>query len=368
MTGTVASRLAVVLALVCGASAAAWPIASESENLAGLRVYPDHEDPALWWYLPDRLELVESAGEPMFRFERYNYSGTAATGDRGTVWGKGILTLRVRFVPAAEAVARAKTQLSRRSRRPIGLQPVGIEKVESVLLYASAFEGGPAGDLGEGSWGNGGGADRWIERDYMLGLTPETAQMLWDTFHDDGLAMSLGYSLAGKAVSYRPQRDPFTGEVEELEAAVVTLSGDTLAIRVSPEECGPCFAETQLDAEIPAEYPFLEARCYDFSSGLAPSDLGLVIVEVRAMAVSGDRVLERVQFEPGSPATAEVHFEFAVRLDAGYEYRVVRVYEDGHTEADEWAAADGFHGILDVSERRRPEQAAQAQLDARQLY
>ena len=93
-----------------------------------------------------------------------------------------------------------------------------------------------------------------------------------------------------------------------------------------------------------------------------------MIVEVRASAVTGDRVIERVQFSSGSPTTQSVHFDFAVTLDSGYEHRVVRVYDDGHTEGGEWSASTSFSGILDVSEYRRVAEAGNRELDARQLY
>ena len=71
---------------LCPAIATALPIASEAEYLSGVRCFPDHEDPAIWWYLPARLELVGGGDDVAFRFERYSYSGTSATGDAGTVW------------------------------------------------------------------------------------------------------------------------------------------------------------------------------------------------------------------------------------------------------------------------------------------
>jgi len=354
---------ALVACLLWPAVASALPIASEAEYFAGVRCFPDHEDPALWWYLPDRLELVGGGNDLAFRFERYSYSGTSVTGDAGTVWWKGILTLRVRFASSADAVAAARTMLSRRHGRQVSLQPLGVERVESVLLYTAVGEAGQSGDLGVGEWGE--AESRWEERSWVLGLTPETTQLLWDEFHADGLAMSLGYSLSATALSHRPALDPFGGEAEVVEPQTVVLGGDALAIRVSPEKCPACFASTELDAAVGAEYPFLEARCYDFESNLAPSDLGLVIVEVRAKAVSGDELLEEVRFVPGRATTLPVHFRFAVSLVDGYDYRVVKVFDDGHTEASEWASSGSWSGILDVTEYRR---AAGAELDARMLY
>lgn len=353
----------LVAGAFAGSAAGAWPIASEAEDVAGLRCYPDHEDASLWWYLPARLELVETDEGPAFHFERYSYTGRSATGDAGTVWWKGVLSVRVRFHTPPSELAAARRLLEQRRRRRIALEPLPVEGVDAVLLYASAAPDGPSGDLHEGGFE--GDGERWDERTFALGLSPETTQLLWDAFAGDGLAMSLAYSLDGRALSHRPARDPFGGEDEEVEPQLVTLRGDALPIRVSPESCPSCFASTELDARIANEYPFLEARCYDFVSGVAPEDLGLVIVEVRAQAVTGDPLFERVRFAPGGATLLPIHFQLAVSLDAGYDYRVVRVYEDGQTQAGAWTEVAAWSGILDVSEYR--ERSAR-RLDPRQLY
>lgn len=348
---------------VAGGPAAALPVSGEAEVVAGLRCYPDHEDRALWWYLPARMEMADAAEGPAFRFQRYRYSGTTATGDSGTFWSKGVVTLRVRLEPPAGAVAAARRALERRLGRAVSLQAVPVERVDSVLLYASAGEAGPSGDLDGGKWT--GQTGRWAERTFVVGLDRHTAGLLWDTFHAGGLAMSLGYGLVATALPHRPAADPFGGEPEEVEPREVTLVGDALPIRVSPESCSECFASTELDARIPAEYPFLETRCYDFTTGAAPSGLGLVIVEVRATAVTGDPVVERLRFEPGGATSAMVHFRFAVNLDDGYTYRVVRVFGDGRVEAGDWLREETFTGLLDVT-RYRP--AAGRELDPHALY
>jgi hypothetical protein len=271
----------------------------------------------------------------------------------------------VRLAADPAALAAAEAAVESRLRRPIALRAVPLRRIDSVLLYAAT---GAAGELADGELADGEWRDepgRWTDRTFLVAMEPRTTELLWDAFHGDGLAMSLGYSLVGTAVSHRPAADPFGGEPEAVTPGELTLGGDALAIRVSPAACPGCFVSTELDAEIPAEYPFLDTRCYDFANGRSPGDLGLVVVEVRATAVNGDPLVERVRFAPAGPTTAAVHFALAVSLDAGYSYRVARVYGDGRTELGDWRRETTWSGLLDVTEDRRPTDRG---LDPRALY
>jgi hypothetical protein len=351
---------AAAAAMICAASpASAWPLVGAAQKIGELRCYPDDADPALWWYVPDRLELAPVDGRPGFSFDRYRYTGTALTGDQGEFWGRGVLTFRVRFAPSPAELAHARSEIERRTRRGVVLKPVPLVRVESNLVYAGAGDSGVAGDLRGGAWS--GDGEIWTERSYEIGLSPASADALWQLYHREGLAVSLGYSLVGQGVLVRGDA---AGE-EEVEPETVTFAGDAIPIRVSPEACPECFQSVELDARIAAEYPFLEVYCYDFESGRAPTDLALAVVEVRATAVTGDRPREEVRFARGGRFKAAVDFEFAVRLDRGYEYRVVRVFEDGRQQTDGWQTVDGWTGILDVTAYRHDEED---ELDPRSLY
>ncbi len=377
-------RLATFCLVICLAtSASAWPLVGAARRIGDLRCYPDHADPALWWYVPDRLELATIDGRPGFSFDRYRYTGTALTGDRGEFWGRGVLTFQVRFAPAPADLARARGEIERLAgSRAIALKPVPLDRIESAIVYAGigepgigepgVGEPGISGELHGGTWSGeagSGGAGLWTERTYEIGLSPSSADALWQLYHDHGLAVSLGYSLIGKGVP--ASGGEYAGEEREPVAQTIVFAGNAIPIRVSPAACPECFANVEIDARIAAEYPFLEVYCYDFESGLAPTDLALVVVEVRATAITGERPREELRFAPRTGFKAAVDFEFAVRLDQGYQYRVVRVFDDGHQQTDGWQAVDSWTGILDVTTavaRARQPHGEDHKLDPRRLY
>jgi hypothetical protein len=348
------------LTIATPSCAAAWPILGEGRVTQGLRCYPDHAAAGAWWYVSDRLELAEDAGRPRFSFERFRYAGTTATGDSGTFWGKGLLSFTVRFESPAAVLALAESELSRFAGRPVALQPLPIERMDAELLWAPIGSEAEGGDL-RGGWDEERAGAVWTERAYLVGLGPRDAELLWEAYQDEGVALSLGYSLVGRVLPSRPPPE----RAEQPEPEPLTLAGGALPIQVKPADCPQCFTSQDLDAEIPAGYTFVDVYCHDFADGAtAPSDLGVVITEVRATAIDGNHPVEQVRFTPGSDARAGVHFRFAVHLESGYDYRVSRVFQDGRVESGDWQRVARWSGILDVTARR----AADARLDPRELY
>jgi hypothetical protein len=273
-----------------------------------------------------------------------------------------VLSFDVRFAPAPEAVAAAHALLGR-GRGAAVLRPLALERVEAVVLYAGPGEVA-AGELPPGAWEGQGAV--WSERSYVVGLEPASAQLLWEAYQRGGLAVSLSYGLVAKGLRARPAAAALGHAAEAAAPESLTFAGGALPIHVAPQECPACFQSTDLDAEIPAGYTFLDVYCHDFQSAAAPLDLGLVIVEVRAEAVSGDRPVEEARFRRADSGHAPIHFRFAVRLERGYEYRVSRVFDDGRVEGGDWARVAGWNGVLDVTRQAPAER--RAALDARMLY
>jgi len=199
--------------------------------------------------------------------------------------------------------------------------------------------------------------------------------LLWDAYHLGGVSISLSYSVVGRGLPRRP--DPETDEIDpDEEPATISeaVSSGAIPVLVDPEGCDSCFESHELDAEIPAGYTFLDVYCYDFETGEAPTDLARVLVDIRGRAITGDKPVERLRFVPGGSVRDAVHFKFAVDLDAGYEFRVVRLFADGHSEVgdgsaaeDAWARVEQWAGILDVT-RYTELAATKGPLDPRMLY
>jgi len=349
------SRLALAaLALLAATPARAWPVLAEVRTVGGLRCFPDHADPARWWYLSDRLELAERDGAPAFSLVRVRYLGSATTGDTDRFWARATLALEVRFATAAQAVPAARAELARTLRRTISLEPLPLEGLEAVVHYAGAAD--VSGTL-DGARSTG---STWERRSFAIGLEPVEAQIVWDAFHREGLALSVAWNASARVLATRPADR--TAPVPD--PAPLAVAGGALAVAVSPASCPECFDSVELDAGLPAEYPYLEVACFDFRSPDTPSDLGLVQVEVRADSVGAGRLTERVRFLPDGDPRMDVHFRLPVRLDRGFDYRVSRAFADGRVEADAWQERVGWSAILDVTRYR----SATAALDPRRLY
>lgn len=353
--------LVVALAALAASPAAAHPILNEPERIAGLRIYPDHRDGSLFWYVRDRLDLAAGDGAPAFSFERFRYKGNAATGDSEVFWARGVLSFAVRFDVPPGALAAAERALAGGVRRPVTLRPLPLERVESELIYVAAGDEEEHGVLPPGRWR--GEPGLWRERTYQLGLGRRTTELLWRAYHLGGVALSLNYEVFGRGLAARP--DP-REEGREDEMMAAPAAAGAIPIRVSPVACPACFTSSDLDARIPAGYTRLDVFCHDFLTGAAPADLAMVRVEVRATAVDGERPRQQLRFVPGGPARQEMRFKFAVRLDAGYELRAVRLFADGRSEAGAWRRVDSWIGIQDVTFYTAAE--GPTALDPRNLY
>ncbi len=345
-------------------------MASEVRLGQGLRYFPDHQDSLRWWYLPAELELVREGGAPAFAFERFRYKGTTATADAERFWTRSVLRFSVRLEADPGGVEALRSHLEARARRAVRLEPVPISGIRSSLVYAGS-ERGTGGEIASGSWDD--EPERWSEQTYEVSLDSLTADLLWDSLHDGSLALSLSYTLSAEVVPHRPGSlgagTTTNGTSAEPELVERALGGDSLALDIAPTDCPRCFRIVDLDTRIPADYPFLEIYCHDFAAGAVPQDLRLVVVQVRAVAVNGDRPIEAVEFAPPTGSREEVRFRFAVELDDGYEFQVTREY-DHATESEPWQRVASWTGSLDVTRfRDRIEDGpAGARLDPRELY
>jgi len=350
----------VALSFAALPPALAEPILSESVLVAHLRCYPDHLDRSLWWYARDRVALSRSDGSPAFSFQRFRYKGSAATRDSEVLWARGVLGFTVELDAAPSEVDDAERALSRRLRRRVTLRQLPIEAIESLLLYATAGPEADSGALPPGEWTGEPGV--WHVRTFQLGLDPRTTDLLWRAFHQEGLALSLQYSLVARGL---PERPP-AGTDAPPESARSVVAAGTQPIRVAPDDCPSCFASLEIDARIPAGYTSLEIFCYDFESAAAPSDLARVLVEIRARTATGAEALERVRFLASGPTRMAVHFPVAVEIDGGYELRTVRLFADGHAEEEAWRRFSSWIGIQDVT--RYVVAEGRRTLDPRMLY
>jgi hypothetical protein len=114
-----------------------------------------------------------------------------------------------------------------------------------------------------------------------------------------------------------------------------------------------------------AGYTFLDVACADFTEDAAFRDLAVVLVTVSAKAVNGDTLRHEVRFDPSAPTQQGVQFDRAVRLDAGYDVVVHRIFASGRDEAESPRHVDSWTGFFNASSAGSTEPSG---LDPRLLY
>jgi len=336
----------LMILLIGRPPASAGPLLGKGRPAGPLaEVYPDAADPRVFYYPPGRLRLAESAdGGPDLRFLQLVYMGAEATGDPGRFVARSVLSFRVvHQAPPAADLQGARQALPAGAR----LLPLPIRRMETRLVWTPLAESEPSpastavdgGRLEEGE-SPAGGDGYWSERVFTLSPDPFSSQALWDGFHKGHLLVSLAYAFWAEGDGEGPQGKP----------ALSPIRADAMAVVVDAVRFPDRFKRIDLNQGLPAGYAALDVRCYDFDNGLRP-DLGLKIVEVEALAVSGQRVTRSVRFRRSAPdvTAASLRFPYAVRLDRPFRFRVREIAGDGTATATPWQEHGDWARLLDVT-------------------
>ena len=355
-----AIALAAVPLLAAGV-AGAWPVLAGGRRTPAGACYPDHRAPSLWWLAPASPVLRESAGVPAVSFTEYRYSGTRATGDRGTFWGRGLLQFTLVFPENGPRLAQARAALGPGAR----VEAVLPTAVTAEVVFAPTAGDGGARSLGTTQAaappaGDGGPVGSWEERSFALALPPESVRLVAEAFARGAVVLSVNVAAAAPAFAMPPP----AGQ-QQAAPPPATLTVDAVPVTLDPGRQPQAMRTLELDATMAAGYTFLEVGCSDFVAGTALADLAVVLVRVRARAVNGEEIGEELRFAAGAPEVQGVRFDRAVRLDAGYVVEVHRVSASGGVSADPPREVKVWTGFLDVSLR---DAGGEERLDARLLY
>lgn len=365
-------KLAVLMLAAPAIPLLAEAVFSEVVVVEGVKFYPDLDDRTVYYYAPVGIKLKDAGGSPAFSFSRYRYTGTRTTGDAGVFRGKALLTFTVQLQTEPKNLGSAQTALERSLGHSVRLYSLPIVDVKSDLIYAALTESGAneSGTLRGGYWGRPTDeeiGEIWTERTYYVSADPYSADMLWQAYHKGNVLLSLTVAVDSRGIKEKP-----IGGTNSAETVTRTVLADAIRIGVSPESHPQCFREMDIDEKMPAGYTFLDVYCYDFQAEDRPEDLLVVDVEVRAKAVGGDLIIGRVRFLPDQPDVYkhQVHFRFAVSLDAGYSYRVIRTYGASGKTAGEWIDVPYWNGMCDVTMGQRSGHSFRdaRPLDPRLLY
>jgi len=173
---------------------------------------------------------------------------------------------------------------------------------------------------------------------YTIGLTAHDAELFWQNFERDNLALSLSYGWSVKGVI----KDA-SDEWVDSDYAI----GNSLPITVSPKDYPELFKRNELWQRLQFAHSNLMVMCYDFIN-IENSDLYYVLVDVRFPTLRKQLYQESIKFTAGSGIYEKViPFELANDIKEGYEYRVRRLSIDGQLTQSDWLKSSS--AILDVS-------------------
>lgn len=343
------SRTLAAALVGCGfaLSAFALPDLQQARTISGVKIFRDHEDHRVFYYLKAEKRLATQGEEPDFRFDVNRYIGNTATEDLDTFWVRGVLKFRVTSDFFDTSYDELAAQLAAEIGGNIELRAAPVASSHNKLVYETVTPVEEGQDRGEITGGVVSTADDESttrqrlgsqEQRFTIGLDSIDANFFWENFERDNLILSLAYGWEVKGV--KPTAD---GGWEDGTYTVA----NSLPVEVSPSTHPSLFKKNELWQRVKVAHSSVTVMCYDFINA-GESDLYHVIVDLRFTTISDKTYREQVKFVAGSSEYERlVRFQLANDLEEGYQYRVRRLFEDGTTSDLGWQESD--RPYLDVS-------------------
>jgi len=303
---------------------------SKPEVMAGkFLIYPDYHHPEIFYYVPTRLSLVKTYGQPQFFFYKYIYVKQGSTVEPQTVAG-GVLALAIEFADDSEIISQLKGKMAE-------IRPVSIEKIKCTLNYESLEDITKV----ESNRAKENLAERqiiWARKGFTLSLSRYSAQFLWQIFEGDkatGLTVECEFEYKGYELDAE-------GKIVEGARWARISFPVPISLKQNPE----LFKVINLAEKFSFNYRRLTILCFDFVNKLNDK-VAKIIVEVGITTARGQRDFKTVTFTADSDSQIDLEFKIPEVRRGKYLYRITRIYEDGHEERSAWI--EGSDMFLDIS-------------------
>ncbi|GAA3628028.1 hypothetical protein GCM10022397_12070 [Flavivirga jejuensis] len=337
-----------------------------------MAIYAHQKQSDKFYFAPQGIELVvDTDGKPNFSFARMTYIPSRAKGNEN--WKQ---TNMVQFTVSMKQVSpqilrEIKNILRKRlcSQCRPKLVPIPLSRVQANLVYTSIDADtievlknkyhNTEQDKKEG---------RWSTKTFTIRPNKHTSEILWDGFEKDKALLTVAYAIWAKgkytdSVSYK-----YNGS-KELEALFKNLNASRDSTQVTPSETlivadafpvsldlekwPDLLKEIDLGSTLSPRYGLIDIYCHDFSDNIR-SDLIGKIVEFKAHAAGVGFVKTEVEFMKSAPYTVAhaLKFEYAVRLDKPFYYRVIEMTEAGEVITGVWQTKIKWSSIIDVSSQK----------------
>ncbi len=205
-------KMAILTVMIFILSGMSGPAPAQEINLDKMKkidnlvCYPSLKDPSVWYYLPDQPRLAMKNNKPQFSFLKY--SRTSTTGKAGTnaAQGGGIVHFLVTYGVSPERVQAAQRRLQEINpearidgpivyRRGSFALITSFTREQESLVKTVAIGKAP---LMEGQ-----------KAAVSMALTPDGAQLLWESFKSDTPDISLVFDMEFAGV-----REPYEATIE----------------------------------------------------------------------------------------------------------------------------------------------------------
>lgn len=335
----------------------AQPVVGNSITINGQTVFRDKRKTNVMYTMPPSFQLKKSAdGSPLISLLKMRYTGTNATGDAGNIKFINIF----QFIIALDTSFSSKNKLLK--NRIVSLYPgtniiqVPIQKFSSILVFAGSdslhtIGNGIAENTEEESTVNN---SYWSERTVSFRLSDNDAQLVESALKKNQAVMSFSYayfsifsdSLQDQLIitSTNPGlkkeiEDKLRNEVKKDDSSlqVLMIQSDAIPVKIDTVNWSKHIQLIDINEKVPAKFPVLSVHCFDFSGQLR-DDLYAKKIEIKATSINGSSVQVSHTFKKSQPdqASKSIRFQYAVRFDKPYYYRIKEINEDGEVETSAW--------------------------------
>ncbi len=339
-------------------------------------VYRDAKVPGRFYYLPGDLHIAtNNEGMPDFKLLLMRYTGTRAYDDQGSHRFRNLLQMRIVLSsPAAESLTAVKQKLKAYTPSP-ELRVFPIKNLKTVLVWSAITQSDTTEDPASNQDGyfsqdsdDNLKNEYWKERNFVIRLDNETADMFWNAFQEQQTVLSVGFafysevynsqktdlSVSGTAGAVNKLNKIMLAESERTKADTIldtrVIKAGAFEILIDTKKWPDLIKKVDINEQIPPDYAAINIYCYDFNNEIR-EDLAQKKIEIEATGVGRGNVTMKYTFRKDSPDiyAYDMKFPYAVRIDIPYRYRITEIAASGTITRSEWITGRSWHEILDIT-------------------
>lgn len=372
------SLLAIIFFSVASGFVGAQPDMARRHTIDSIDLYRDAKISNLFYYLPGDLQIATDIdGMPDFSLLLIRYTGTEAYDDQGTQRSRNLMQMRIIHTAMSHDLLAAVKQKLRTLATNPELRPFPVKNLKAYLVCSLLEAAGPE----EGSvtahenyfsqnTNETPASEYWKERNFIVRLDNESANLFWDALEKQQTILSIGYIFFSNVINSLETdlsvsatggaADRLNGMMQaELDDAKKDTLLDTRIIKagafevvIDTERWPGLIKKIDINEQIPPDYAAINIYCYDFNNEIR-MDLVQKKIEIEAMGVGKKNVTMKYTFRNDTPDiyACDLHFPYAVRIDIPYRYRITEITDGGAVTRSEWFTGESWHKILDITSR-----------------